>query len=72
MLKNLNKDNINEILSEMTTEQKIGMTYCARCFRESDVEFTISLIKNVQSVAFSLSQATKQLTKLYSKQLIIL
>lgn len=45
MLKNLNSNNVNKILSQMSTEQKIGMTCCARCFSERDVEFTISLIK---------------------------
>lgn len=46
MLKKLNKNNVDEILSQMSTEQKIGMLHCARCMRESDVEFTINLIKN--------------------------
>lgn len=45
MLRNLNKDNVMEILSQMTIEQKVGMTYCARCIREGDEEFTIELIK---------------------------
>ena len=30
---------------DMTTEQKLGMVFCARRFREDDVEFIIELIK---------------------------
>jgi len=32
-------------LEELTLEQKLGMTYCARPFKESDIDFTIDLIK---------------------------
>ncbi|MBR4863834.1 MAG: hypothetical protein IKU07_04595 [Oscillospiraceae bacterium] len=32
-------------LEEMTTEQKLGMTYCARPFRDADLEFTLKLIE---------------------------
>jgi len=32
-------------LEEMTTEQKIGMVFCARRFQEDDVEFIIELVK---------------------------
>ncbi|MBR5307220.1 MAG: hypothetical protein IKU43_00495 [Clostridia bacterium] len=32
-------------LEEMTIEQKIGMVFCARRFREEDVEFIIELLK---------------------------
>lgn len=32
-------------LEELTTEQKLGLTYCARPFRDADLEFTLELIK---------------------------
>ncbi len=32
-------------LEEMTVEQKLGMTYCARPLKESDIGFTLELIK---------------------------
>ena len=32
-------------LEEMTLEQKLGMTYCARPFQDADLEFTLELIK---------------------------
>ena len=32
-------------LEEMTLEQKLGMTYCARPFMESDIDFTLELIR---------------------------
>lgn len=32
-------------LEELTLEQKLGMTYCARPFKDADLEFTLELIK---------------------------
>lgn len=32
-------------LEELTLEQKLGMLYCARTFRDSDLEFALKLIK---------------------------
>ena len=32
-------------LEELTTEQKLGMLYCARPFNDRDLEFTLKLIK---------------------------
>jgi len=32
-------------IEELTTEQKLGMLYCARPFNDRDLEFTLKLIK---------------------------
>ncbi len=39
------KDKFNDKIAEMTTEQKLGMLYCARRFEEEDMDFIIEMVK---------------------------
>ena len=50
-------------LEEMTTEQKLGMLYCARLFNETSLNFALELIKKRALGSVQISPKKKDFVK---------
>ncbi len=54
---------MNLKLENMTTEQKLGMLYCARRFEPEDIDFVLDLVKNHSLGAFQMMPYNKEINE---------
>ncbi|MBE7042372.1 MAG: hypothetical protein E7399_02640 [Ruminococcaceae bacterium] len=56
------KENYKERIAKMTTEQKLGMLFCARKFEEEDIQFIIEMLKKKALGCIQLPAGYREIT----------